>query len=78
MDNTIKALCDALHEEIENVVNYTNKIKNVTDMEVLKTFAANRMDAAEHIPSLAIKLGETIIDNPLSDIKMGGDDIGQP
>ena len=60
MNEAIKNICQALKEEADAVISYTDKISGTSETEgmeaVTMQFAKIRLDEVEHIQNLAIEL----------------------
>lgn len=64
MDEAIKNICQALKEEAEAVISYTDKISASEQTgntgETVQTLAMIRLDEVEHIQNLCIELTKII------------------
>ncbi len=60
MDEAIKNICQALKEEAEAVISYTDKISSTSAVEgtdaIVRALALNRLDEVEHIQNLTLEL----------------------
>lgn len=67
MDEVIKNICQALKEEAEAVISYTDKIMAATSTEgtadIMQVFEAIRLDEMEHIQNLCLELTRLVADS---------------
>ena len=60
MDEAIKNICQALKEEADAVISYTDKVSCTSEIEgmeaVTMQFAKIRLDEVEHIQNLTLEL----------------------
>ena len=70
MDEVIKNICNALKEEAEAVISYTDKISATSAVEgmdaTVQALALIRLDEVEHIQNLTIELTKMISNDALS------------
>lgn len=70
MDGVIKNICNALKEEAEAVISYTDKISATSAVEgmdaTVQALALIRLDEVEHIQNLTIELTKMISNDALS------------
>lgn len=77
MDEVIKNICNALKEEAESVISYTDRISATSAVEgadaTVQTLALIRLDEVEHIQNLTIELTKMMSTGALSASAMGGE-----
>lgn len=70
MDEVIKNICQALKEEADAVISYTDKIAAISKAEgmgeTVQTLAMTRLDEVEHIQNLTIELTRLMSDRSSS------------
>ena len=70
MDEVIKNICNALKEEAEAVISYTDKISSTSAVEgmdaTVQALALIRLDEVEHIQNLTIELTKMMSTGALS------------
>lgn len=75
MDEVIKNICQALKEEAEAVISYTDKISSTSAVEgmdeTVQTLALTRLDEVEHIQNLTLELTKLMSTGALSAATMG-------
>ena len=75
MDEVIKNICNALKEEAEAVISYTDKISATSAVEgmdaTVQALALIRLDEVEHIQNLTIELTKMMSTGALSASSMG-------
>ncbi|GFI29866.1 hypothetical protein V1224_07700 [Lachnospiraceae bacterium JLR.KK008] len=75
MDEVIKNICNALKEEAEAVISYTDKISSTSAVEgmdaTVQALALIRLDEVEHIQNLTIELTKMMSTGALSASSMG-------
>lgn len=75
MDEVIKNICNALKEEAEAVINYTDRISSTSAVEgmdaTVQMLALNRLDEVEHIQNLTLELTKMMSAGALSAKTMG-------
>lgn len=81
MDEAIKNICQALKEEADAVISYTDKISSTSEAEgmepVTMQFASIRLDEVEHIQNLAIELTRLMMTDPEPAAEPGGEEDEQ-
>lgn len=81
MDEAIKNICQALKEEADAVIGYTDKISSISETEgmepVAMQFASIRLDEVEHIQNLAIELTRLMMTDPEPAAEPGGEEDEQ-
>ena len=75
MDEVIKNICNALKEEAEAVISYTDQISSTSAVEgmdaTVLALALIRLDEVEHIQNLTIELTKMMSTGALSASSMG-------
>lgn len=75
MDGVIKNICNALKEEAEAVISYTDKISATSAVEgmdaTVQALALIRLDEVEHIQNLTIELTKMMSTGALSASSIG-------
>lgn len=70
MNETIKNICQALKEEADAVISYTDKIADTSQVEGMdataQTLAQIRLDEMEHIQNLTLELTKLLTSGALS------------
>lgn len=78
MNEVIKNICQALKEEAEAVISYTDKICSTSQTEgmgaTVQTMALIRLDEVEHIQNLTLELTKLMASGALSAAAMGGEE----
>lgn len=78
MDEAIKNICQALKEEADAVISYTDKISSTSKTEgmepVAMQFASIRLDEVEHIQNLAIELTRLMMTDTEPAAEPGGEE----
>lgn len=81
MDEAIKNICQALKEEADAVISYTDKISSTSKAEGMESvamqFASIRLDEVEHIQNLAIELTRLMMTDPEPAVEPGGEEDEQ-
>lgn len=81
MDEVIKNICQALKEEAEAVISYTDKISCTSEIEGMEAvsmqFAKIRLDEVEHIQNLAIELTRLMVTDAEPAAESGGEESEQ-
>lgn len=78
MDEVIKNICQALKEEAEAVISYTDKISSTSEAEgmeaVAMQFAKIRLDEVEHIQNLTLELTRLMASGAVPADEPGGEE----
>lgn len=81
MDEAIKNICQALKEEADAVISYTDKISSTSENEGMESvamqFASIRLDEVEHIQNLAIELTRLMMTDTGPAAEPGGEEDEQ-
>lgn len=75
MNETIKNICQALKEEADAVISYTDKIADTSQVEgtdaTVQTFEKIRLDELEHIQHLTLELTRLLTSGAESEVLYG-------
>ena len=75
MNETIKNICQALKEEADAVISYTDKISATLQVEgtdaTVQTFEKIRLDELEHIQHLTLELTRLLTSGAESEVLYG-------
>lgn len=78
MEEVIKNICQALKEEADAVISYTDKISSTASVEgmdaTVQTMAMIRLDEVEHIQNLTLELTKLMSTGALSATEFVGED----
>lgn len=78
MNETIKNICNALKEEAEAVISYTDKISSTSKAEgmeaTVQTLEMIRLDEVEHIQNLTLELTRLMSAGGLPDTPSGSEE----
>ena len=81
MDETLKNICQALKEEADAVISYTDKISSTSKAEGMESvamqFASIRLDEVEHVQNLAIELTRLMMADTEPAAEPGGEEDKQ-
>lgn len=81
MDEVIKNICQALKEEADAVISYTDKIARTSAVEGMDAtamqFGQIRLDEVEHIQNLTLELTKLMASGAASAAQMGGEESEQ-
>lgn len=81
MDEAIKNICQALKEESDAVISYTDKISSTSEVEGMESvtmqFASIRLDEVGHIQNLAIELTRLMMTDTEPAAEPGGEEDEQ-
>lgn len=78
MDEAIKNICQALKEEADAVISYTDKISSTSEIEGMDAtamqFAKIRLDEVEHIQNLTLELTKLMASGAMSAAEPDGEE----